>query len=285
MQRTAATLLALLTPMALAAPATPTATTATFSARDLAAEEARFAAHSLRHGMRAAFIEFFADDSTLLRPDPVKGRDYMKTRPEAPFHLDWHSQWAVLAGSGEIGFSTGPARFTDKADARKESWGQFFSIWRKQADGAWKVEFDHGIGFEGAPDWNEALVTVDLAAPVAKGRGEPEADFIAATRAVGTRAAYQQFLAPQGRYLRNDMKPMDRAAFDRHLATEAPARAWNPIRTEASRSGDFSYTLGSYRLGEESAATSAVSGYYARVWTRSDAGWQLAAEILTPRPK
>ncbi len=54
MQRTAAALLAFLTPMAFANPVTPAAA---FSARDLAAEEARFAAHSLRHGMRAAFID------------------------------------------------------------------------------------------------------------------------------------------------------------------------------------------------------------------------------------
>ena len=33
---------------------------AEFTARDLAQEESKFAAYSVQHGMRAAFLEFFA---------------------------------------------------------------------------------------------------------------------------------------------------------------------------------------------------------------------------------
>ncbi len=49
----------------------------------LAATERAFARHSLEHGLRAAFIEYFADDGINFQPDPVNAKEAFRARPPA----------------------------------------------------------------------------------------------------------------------------------------------------------------------------------------------------------
>ena len=145
------------------------AAAAEFTAKDLAAEEGKFAAYSVKNGMRAAFIEFFADDSLLLRPDPVDGRTYMRAQSDPPIILDWKSQITVLSASGDLGMSTGPSKVMSKTDPNlAPSFGQFFSVWQKQKNGDWRVLLDHGIshGNNMAPDI--PLTAYDLAPAATK---------------------------------------------------------------------------------------------------------------------
>ena len=91
------------------------------SARDsLAASELAFARYSVEHGMRAAFIEYFADDGVNFAPDPGNTRARFRARPEAiePFVLDWHPAIAAAARAGDLGFPTGPDTITGRAPSR-----------------------------------------------------------------------------------------------------------------------------------------------------------------------
>ena len=100
---------------------------ATFTAKDLALEEAKFAAYSVKNGMRAAFVEFFAEQSWLLRPEPVDAKEWLRARPDPKIILDWKSLRTMLAASGDLGFSTGPWLLRSKADPNAPAaHGQFF---------------------------------------------------------------------------------------------------------------------------------------------------------------
>ena len=107
---------------ACAAPPAPMTTPRqpTEAARDsLAASELAFARHSVEQGMRAAFIEYFADDGINFAPDPGNTRARYRARPEAiePFVLDWHPAIAAVARAGDLGFTTGPYTITGRAPA------------------------------------------------------------------------------------------------------------------------------------------------------------------------
>jgi ketosteroid isomerase-like protein len=261
-------------------------------AQTLAAEESKFAAYSVQHGMRDAFVEFFADDSILLRPDPVNGREFMRTQNNPPVVLDWKSQIAIVAGSGELGLSTGPWKATSQTDpVEPPTFGQFFSVWQKQKDGDWKVLIDHGISHGNSASPERALVARDLPSPGGRtdrmAGGEPEKDFIAVTLTHGTADAYRQAVGNNTRLLRNERAPIDGTqAIGGYLKSIAGKWDWQPTRQALSASRDFAYALGRWSHRAPSGLIS--QGNYVRVWIRDatlqPTRWVLAAEVLTPRP-
>lgn len=263
-----------------------------FRAADLAAEEAKFAAYSVQHGMRDAFVEFFADDSILLRPDPVNGREFMKARQNPPIILDWKSQLAILAASGDLGLSTGPWVSTSKTNpAEPAAYGQFFSIWQKQSDGSWKVLIDHGISHGNNPAPDKALRAQDVApakgAAARKQMPDPEKSFVLATAARGAAEAYQDVVGEKTRLLREERAPIDgRRAIDTYLKSVAGIWQWQSSRQGVSAAGDLAYALGTWSHRNKAGIN--AQGHFIRVWVCDRASgpdrWQLAAEVLTKRP-
>ncbi len=286
-RRACRALIAIALPVSMVVPAA--AGGAPFGAADLAAEEARFAAWSVRHGMRDAFVEFFADDSILLRPDPVNGRDYMRAQSNPPIVLDWRSSLAVLSASGDLGMSTGPWVSTSKTDpAAPAAHGQFFSVWQRQPNGQWKVLIDHGISHD-KPATEATLATYDLTGSpaAAKPAGDAETGFAARTVAASAAVAYTEASTDRTRLLRAGRQPINgTAAIKTYLHSVPGIWRWQPLKQGASRAADFAYVLGTYTWQPVDGAMQ--QGHYIRVWVR-DAGvdrkrWQLAAEVLTPRP-
>ena len=62
---------------------------------------------------------------------------------------------------GTLALTRGPYRMITTGDDgnRTEHWGTFNSVWRKQADGSWKIVFDAGSApDETPPDEVKALL-------------------------------------------------------------------------------------------------------------------------------
>src|SRR5690349_1665142 len=114
-------------------------------ARSLAAAESAFAAHSGRTDMREAFITHFAADGVMPRGGWVNAREFLTPRPAPPILLEWRPVFTQVAGSGEMGLSTGPSKITSKANPSEFGYGQFVSIWKRSAGGPWQVAVDLGI--------------------------------------------------------------------------------------------------------------------------------------------
>src|SRR5689334_2712435 len=134
---------------ACAAPATTPPSHSPEVTRDsVASSERAFAKASVEHGMRAAFLEYFADDGVNFAPGPGNTKARFRARPEGiePFVLDWHPAIAAVARAGDLGFTTGPYTITGRAPAvREPAQGMFFSVWRRQPEGSWKVIVDGGV--------------------------------------------------------------------------------------------------------------------------------------------
>lgn len=276
-------------PLAMISPAATVA--AEFTAKDLAAEEGKFAAYSVKNGMRAAFLEFFADRSWLLRPGPVDAKTWLRARPDPAIVLDWKSQRTVLSASGDLGFSTGPWLLRSKTEpAAPAAHGHFYSVWQKQQNGEWKVLVDHGIS-HGPTATPDTLPTTPLAAldlmtqkPAAGAlAGDAERQFIARGN-----AAYADTITPRTRLLREGQFPIDgTAAIGDYLKSQEGQWSWTVKLQGASRADDFAYAVGNYTWQPKEGA--ARKGQYVRVWVRdasspAQQGWTLAAEVLTPEP-
>ncbi|MBA2259919.1 MAG: DUF4440 domain-containing protein [Acidobacteria bacterium] len=186
----------------------------------LAETERAFAKAATEQGIRDAFLEFFADDAVALVPEPASWKARLRAGPAVPFgehELLWEPRVGDVAASGELGWLTGPSTFTNKKDRREPQYGNYLSVWRKQADGSWKVLLDIGTD---APD----LVTFPEGfhryafGPRYVGK-EPKAAATASLlerdRALNARLAkeepsvvYQAFLARNARFHRQGSRPV-----------------------------------------------------------------------------
>ena len=277
---------ALLLALALAACAhDPARSPAMDDARSLAAAESAFAAQSLREDMRAAFLAHFATDGVFVRGGWVNAREWLGPRAAPPIVLDWRPVHTEVASSGELGLSTGPWKITSKADAAAApAYGQFVSIWKREAGQPWRVAVDLGISHASPVFWDKPLETVAVATePAAAGDTSEAAErrFAVDVEARGARAAYEKHGSSSLRLYRPEIAPMagKQAALAWPGLTGEP-RAWQVEKSEAARSNDFGYARGSY----SAARGAAPAGWYMRAWHREGGAWRIALDVTNPAP-
>lgn len=136
----------LATPSASASPfAEPTLSPGVLLLMEL---EGRFA-KSVAAGGGKAFARWFADDAVTLnngRP-AVLGRTAIAAQAQwdpKTYQLTWSPQGAQMGPSGDMGFTWGhyEGRSKDKNGEPVVISGRYFTVWKKVADGSWKVALD-----------------------------------------------------------------------------------------------------------------------------------------------
>jgi len=110
-----------------------------------------FAAASLEHGAADAFRMYLAEEATMFSDGrhPVRGRDsiYDLMKPGADgYVLEWTPRAAEVASSGDMGWTWGEYTVTVKGveGAGEKSYGKYVNVWKKNAEGEWKVVADIG---------------------------------------------------------------------------------------------------------------------------------------------
>ena len=261
--------------------------------------ERAFAKRCGEVGIRASFTEFFADDGIAFRPHPVKYKEAVKDRPAPPnplaFELLWEPIFGEVSAAGDLGYDTGPSVFTDRtAEKPAPSYGFFFSVWKKQADGSWKVALDLGtdtkVPYTGSrePQTLPPGKTKSIATPinVEAERGklmEVDRAFSQVAQAEGVVEAFAKYLTPTARLHRNGELPISgHDAATKFLRRTAFTQTWAPSFVDVAQSGDLGYTYGSYELKEKSKLE---KGYYVRVWKRgANEQWKVALDVTSPLP-
>ena len=116
----------------------------------LMATDREFSDLSVRSGTPVAFATFMTDDATVFRNQahPYEGRTAISeilTRT-ASGTLRWEPYFVDVAISGDIGYTLGRWVFTDADSTGQEytGYGNYVTVWKKQADGSWKFVFDTG---------------------------------------------------------------------------------------------------------------------------------------------
>jgi ketosteroid isomerase-like protein len=271
--------------------------------KELADAERAFAKLSLAKGVAHSFHENFADDGIGFSPGPVKVKAEMAKRPpldpsKPRATLDWYPVLSDLAASGEIGFNLGPSVLTPPSgdDKNKPRHGYFFSVWKRQADGKFKVVLDIGSDTSGpaAGDSPEAWRALKIEPWTAAGNVSIEKEtatlreldgaLSAGIAKRGAAEAYATVLASDFRVFDNTFAPaMDKAAVAAHLK-QIGARAdrtFAVLHAEVAKSADVGYTWGSYTTPR----AMPERGHYAHYWRKDGQGrWRLVVEIIRPDP-
>ncbi len=108
-----------------------------------------FARTSVKKGPAAAFNLYLADNAMQLPEGslPIYGRTAIyETMKGDHYDLLWTPVKAEVARSGELGWTWGKYVVVVRNDDGTETkmFGKYLNIWRKQADGKWKVIVDMG---------------------------------------------------------------------------------------------------------------------------------------------
>jgi ketosteroid isomerase-like protein len=259
--------------------------------------ERAFAKQAVEQGIRASFIEYFADDGIAFGPHPFNVKEVFSKRP-APATppaviLHWAPVYGGIARAGDMGWNTGPTVFEDLSPEKKPArHGMFFSVWKKQDDGSWRVALDLGA------DTPAAVLPLDTpyhplrrrhrsASPASLAEGNAsllnaESEFLAEAAASSVGQAYEGRLSDDARVHRPGAMPVvGKSALSGWLARQTMTQTGAAIKADVSRSGDLAYAYGRYEMG----GASPQKGYFARVWQREEKGqWRIVMDVISPLP-
>jgi ketosteroid isomerase-like protein len=92
----------------------------------------------------AAFVSFLSEETVWFGRGVLRGKKAVADawKPyydgaKAPF--SWRPEHAEVLDSGTLGFTSGPV-----FDPSGKRTGTFNSVWRREADGKWRIAFDNG---------------------------------------------------------------------------------------------------------------------------------------------
>jgi ketosteroid isomerase-like protein len=113
-------------------------------AAEVRAREIAFA-QTMANRDHDAFLTFVSEEAIFFSGNtPLRGRETVGRAwapyfegPNPPF--SWHPDLVEVLESGTLALSSGPV-----LDPSGQEVGRFNSIWRKEADGQWRVVFDKG---------------------------------------------------------------------------------------------------------------------------------------------
>jgi len=250
---------------------------------EVIAAERAFAADTRERGFKLGFLAAVAPDGFIFEPGPAPARPLLEGAPDAPPPgppLFWWPQFAGVANSGDLGFTTGGATIPVR----------YFTVWQRQADGCWRWIYDGGPR---------------LQSPLPGGEGDPVARLPAATAAAGSAeaalaevrpleaelarlaaedsaAARLRFLAEDGLAAGSNMASLPgREQQAAELARQPARQSLRPIGDIASRAGDMVFTWGETRWTQ---GDQGRWGHYARIWQKRREGWRIVADMLVPAP-
>lgn len=267
----------------------------------LADTERAFAKLGAEKGVRESFMAYFAADGIWFVPHPKRTVEDLSSRPvpAAPLarRLEWAPMYGDVSRAGDLGYDTGPSANSDLTEKQEPTrYGYFFSIWKKQADGNWRVALD--VGTQTPDVWDPGTPPEFHAAPPSgwkpKGKPQPEKElaaliavekeFAKKSQSVGGAAAAPQYLDRDARLHRNDMSPLlGRQRIVEFLIKNDSQARWEPIDALVAKSADLGYTYGRYWAPSMKADSGEETGYYIHVWRKDAKGvWKLVFHVTSP---
>jgi ketosteroid isomerase-like protein len=260
--------------------------------------ERAFAKTSLEKGIREAFLEFLADDSIALQPDPVPAKEPIRAQPAGPGYLTWYPVHAEISLAGDFGYTTGPYELRPRGkDDTRVIYGYYTTAWQKQADGSFKAFLDFGIQTPQS-DMNAPVKIAPAVPPKIAQSALPKAagaldSMLSADRAFGKAAekgdaqAFAAVLADDARLHRTGAQPyVGKAAILAALSPDPKPLSWQPTGGRVAKSGDFGVSYGKIKRRQSGPDSPWVdSDTYAHYWRRQGNGpWKLILEVTNPIP-
>lgn len=258
---------------------------------ELAEQERAFSNASEKYGIRESFLQFLADDCVMFDPYPINGKVSFQNRPASKALLQWFPTFVEVAASGDFGISTGPWEYRRTKEDTSVSYGHFFSVWKKQNYGQWKVILDIGPNYPKEKKREEGLHFKQISSQSKQSKTyrdkdsvriellEAEHAFIESIAKGGIVKSYLKFSSSNVRVYRNGNFPSQNTNEGIDIIKSLPLQSkFSPMATQIASSGDLGYTYG-FSLDANNDSSS-----YVRVW-RKETEWKIAVDILEPFKK
>jgi len=124
--------------------------TAAKDSETLANADRYYSSLSIKEGRNAAFLAMFDSAGVMLgsnRP-PVEGykaiSKLLMSHSDSTYTLTWEPMFAKVSKSGELGYTYGTYKLTDRASGKQTGDGTYTTVWHKNANGEWKAMLDTG---------------------------------------------------------------------------------------------------------------------------------------------
>ncbi|MEQ1675178.1 MAG: hypothetical protein ABL876_00675 [Chitinophagaceae bacterium] len=243
--------------------------------------ENNFAAYSVSHSTKEAFLEYIDSNSIMFDSSrAIKAIDFWNKRKKSAGVLNWHPQYAEISASGDFGFTTGPWTFRPTANDTVVAAGRYITVWHLNKELKWKFLADLGVdnipvhGPEKNIDINAAQYSVNYrtiaSIPPLAGT---ENDFIQLYKESQSKA-YKKYLSGASILNRNGFAPAVNNA-DQQLIINStpPAAEYKLDGWGISTVPDMGYTYGT-------AVINGKAENYLRIWRMEKEGWKIALEVL-----
>lgn len=105
---------------------------------------------SAEKGMNTAFLAMFDSAAVKLQPKhmPIEGYEAIKSslmsQADSTFKLTWEPLFAKISASGDMGYTYGTYKISDKLTDSVTGEGTYTTIWIKKENGKWKAMLDTG---------------------------------------------------------------------------------------------------------------------------------------------
>ena len=256
----------------------------------LADAERAFSALSEKEGIKNSFLAYFDDDCIMFNPHPVNGRQLYASGPPSSAFLSWYPVFVEAAASGDFGISTGPWEIKKSRQDTVRSVGYFFSVWKKNREGHWRVVLDLGVGFpkekmKKEPEHFSMLNSSEKKStgkePATEGLSSAENSFVQSAAKMGVSKAFTRHSADNVRVYRDGNFPSTNKKESEEVVQREEERiSYTPLAAHAASSGDLGFTYG-YAVNAQNDSSS-----YVRVWRLVPLGrekeWRIAVDILKP---
>ena len=240
--------------------------------------EKSFAAYSVAHGTRDAFLKFLDSNGIVFdQGKAVNGIATWEKRQNRPSVLNWRPQHVEIASSNDFGYTTGPwelrtSATSDSVVAR----GRFSTVWHINSTGEWKCLVDLGVSTS-PPDGE--LTVQKIKGKKVTGESSPgealqsEQSFIAACGENKSKA-YNKFSSHKIMLLRNGRLPAKSVDDVALVIKQTPANiSYTIVGSGIASSGDLAFFYGNVSVNNK------VENYL-RVWRKEKDGWRIALEVL-----
>ncbi|HUL71624.1 MAG TPA: hypothetical protein VLT86_00875 [Vicinamibacterales bacterium] len=253
----------------------------------MVATERAFAAATAEIGVRDGFLTFFADDAIALvaggsgaTASVDRAKDGLTRLQSSKLPILSRLMWEPFTGQvsedGTMGWLTGPYVALNQMTKDITAKGAYFSVWKRQADGTWRVWLDEGVAL---PDvWSGASDFRAAPEPAADSTGSASASLEDAERAVADGGdPWRARLAAGVRLHREGHMPI----VGRTAVTDWARDAWSAVhyvmlRSDHAASNDLGVALGGY---DATTASGPQHGTWVRVWKRDITNrWQIVFE-------
>lgn len=253
------------------------------SLNELVTSERNFANYAVTHSTQEAFVNFMADDAIVFRKgQAVNALELWKSRTPDSTQLSWYPSYAAVASSGDLGCTAGPWEYRSKrSDKDATAFGHFATIWKKHADGNWKVALDLGISNE-KPGIPEAGASIENTTKtiVKKPRIDfmaVEKNFIKSENKTGA-SVFASYLSQAVIVYRPGEQPDSSQITIKNTATNKNIKyTFTLLNGGISNTNDFGYAFGTVAFFSDNKIN---NGNYLRVWRNENGRWRIILDVI-----